>query len=276
MQKMRKLATVIAAFLLSSASLHAQDDTNMFNHMAFGITAGTPGVGLELAMPIGEYVQVRAGATYMPKLTFGSELEYNYVVGDGKKMKVKSTTDFFNGKILFDLYPAPSFPLHLTVGAYIGGEKPFSIKNDGYEEKLKDIWYYNIGRGNNPYSSDVQEGKRHLEGPLLGDYVLLPDKNGVIDAYIKTSLFKPYVGLGWGKAVSDKGFDWMIEGGVMFWGKPKVYCTTDVKGENGMPERVEYELPALGEKGKSGGLIKVMSGIAVYPVINFRIGFNMF
>jgi hypothetical protein len=34
MQKMRKLATVIAAFLLSSASLHAQDDTNMFNHMA--------------------------------------------------------------------------------------------------------------------------------------------------------------------------------------------------------------------------------------------------
>jgi hypothetical protein len=93
-------------------------------------------------------------------------------------------------------------------------------------------------------------------------------------------LFKPYVGLGWGKAVSDKGFDWMIEGGVMFWNKPKVYCTTSVRVQdekgNYFLERVEYELPALGEKGKSGGLIKVMSGIAVYPVINFRIGFNMF
>ena len=276
MQKMRKLATVIAAFLLSSASLHAQDDTNMFNHMAFGITAGTPGVGLELAMPIGEYVQVRAGATYMPKLTFGSELDYNYDGVDplhGNKMKVKSTTDFFNGKILFDLYPAPSFPLHLTVGAYIGGEKPFSIKNDGYEEKLKDVYYYNSsgGRNNDPYNPAVQSGEKHLEGPLLGDYVLLPDNNGVIDAYIKTSLFKPYVGLGWGKAVSDKGFDWMLEGGVMFWNKPKVYCTTYTNGD-----MVEYELPALGEKAKSGGLIKVMSGIAVYPVINFRIGFNMF
>ena len=78
MQKMRKLATVIAAFLLSSASLHAQDDTNMFNHMALGVTAGTPGVGLELAMPMGNYVQVRAGATYMPQFSVNTTFCLTY------------------------------------------------------------------------------------------------------------------------------------------------------------------------------------------------------
>ncbi|MCR5312493.1 MAG: hypothetical protein K6E54_02385 [Bacteroidaceae bacterium] len=273
---MRVLSTLIAALFLSTTAVQAQeDDTNMFNHMALGITAGTPGVGLELGMPIGNYVQVRAGATYMPPVSLTTTLKYNKESVDplhNNETDIKGTANFFNAKILFDFYFSQELPLHLTLGAYINGGKTFDLENVGNEDMLKQVWLHNVSANSNPYSSRADE----LWGPQLGNYVLLPNVDGKIDGWIETSKLKPYVGLGWGKAVSDKSFDWMVEAGVMFWGQPKVYTTPTIYDEDGNNTEYSYELPKQDTSGSNGGLLKTFTNIQIYPVINFRIGFNMF
>ena len=42
---------------------------NIFQHLDVSLTLGTPGIGIDVASPIGNYVQVRAGYEFMPRLT---------------------------------------------------------------------------------------------------------------------------------------------------------------------------------------------------------------
>ena len=43
------------------------------NHMDVGVNVGTMGLGIDVAMPIGDYVRVRAGYTYMPSFTLHAD-----------------------------------------------------------------------------------------------------------------------------------------------------------------------------------------------------------
>ena len=44
------------------------DRLGYFNHLDIAVTAGTTGIGVEVASPIGKYVQVRTGFDYMPHI----------------------------------------------------------------------------------------------------------------------------------------------------------------------------------------------------------------
>ena len=290
-----KFLSTIVAFLLATTAVHAQDyllnddDTYMFNHMSLGLSGGTNGVGLDLAMPLGKYVQVRAGVSYFPAVGFTSSLDrvetgkVKYIDGErietpryqefiefemgGKNPKnidIKSTPKFLNGKIMFDLYAAPSFPLHVTLGAYFGGEKVLAFESVDNEDALKDDFHTNS-------SSYTVNGYSNCRGVKVGNYTLLSNSDGKIDSWIQTSAIRPYVGLGYGKAYSEKGIDWMVEAGAIFWGKPKVYSRTNVEGEYKDVELKEDDLC-----GNKGAILKFMSKSSIYPVVSFRLGFNMF
>lgn len=281
-----KLLTTLFAMLLSVSTVNAQeDDTNMFNHMAFGITAGTMGAGLELAMPIGNYVQVRAGATYMPPFSVGygvhignthvpsdvypavTDKNGNVIptVGFGNPyedvvVQMNAKVNYLNGKLLFDLFPAPSFPLHVTLGAYFGSEKVFDMTSKDNTDILAKVYHMN------------EKSDLNTFGPQLGDYVMQPGIDGVINTRVETSMIRPYAGLGWGKAVSDKSFDWMLEAGVLFWNTPKFISTkTDQYGNV-----VDMEIQKSDMSSKDAPIMKWITHTNLYPVINFRIGFNMF
>ena len=45
---------------------------NILNHMDVGVNVGTMGVGVDVAVPVGDYVRVRAGYHYMPRFTINS------------------------------------------------------------------------------------------------------------------------------------------------------------------------------------------------------------
>jgi len=65
----------LGIFLLSvslTAAISAQDK-NMLNHMDVGVNVGTLGVGIDVAVPVGDYVRIRAGYNYMPRITFHSD-----------------------------------------------------------------------------------------------------------------------------------------------------------------------------------------------------------
>ena len=77
---MRKIGAFL--FVLSLAvAVQAQEkktlfssmaQNNILNHLDVGVSVGTVGIGIDVAMPVTDYVRIRAGYTYMPPITFRS------------------------------------------------------------------------------------------------------------------------------------------------------------------------------------------------------------
>lgn len=165
-------------------------------------------------------------------------------------MEVEGKVGFTNGKILFDIYPFRRSSFFISAGAYFGASKPVKAynKQDGV---LLGIAQYNNAVDN----GYIQADKIGVE---FDDYLLEPNDEGNVNACIKTSSFKPYLGIGFGRAVPKKRVGCMVELGVQFWGTPKVYC-----------EGHELTESAAGDDG--GGVIKFINHLTVYPTLSFRI-----
>jgi hypothetical protein len=99
-------------------------------------------------------------------------------------------------------------------------------------------------------------------GVEMGNYFLEPTPSGDLDASIQVKGFRPYLGLGFGRAVPKNRVGVQFDLGAQFWGTPNVY----VNGANG-----EHKLSEGDTKGKDGGALKIISKIAVFPVLNLRI-----
>lgn len=123
----------------------AYKKSDYFNHLDVSFTAGSTGLGFDLAMPVGNYVQVRSGGTFMPhfdyKMKFGiqvgddpAESAYRFerlsgILGAFSGCKVKDHVDmigsptFNNFKLLVDVFPLENKKWHVTAGIYVGGSK---------------------------------------------------------------------------------------------------------------------------------------------------------
>lgn len=263
--------TVIAAL-----SAQAQSDSNLFNHMSIGINAGTPGVGVDIAVPCTDYFQIRAGVSIIPDIKASTSLEISddvqqavkayaalapqfqgYDLNVPKEVDVEGKLAMTTGKVLLDIYPIKKYSFHLTAGAYFGGADMASVYN---KTSLKCITDAN--EVIDSYNSTMNGHEKKI-GVELGDYFLTTDKNGNVNASITTKNVKPYVGIGFGRAVPKKRVGIMFEAGTMLWGTPEVTC-------NGQALTAQD----LGSNG--GDVIKAISKITFYPVINLRICGRLF
>ena len=148
--------------------------------------------------------------------------------------KLKNTT----GHVLIDLYPG-GHSFHFTVGAYFGPEEIIDVynKEDGF---MKPITAYNdaiiYAQSQTPSNSVVPQNVRDVVdkyglkmiGGELGDYFVTPNPadKGNVNAYAKVKSFRPYVGLGFGRAVPKGRIGCQFDLGVQFWGKPEIYVPT--------------------------------------------------
>lgn len=263
--------------VITAISAQAQTENGVFNHLSIGINAGTPGAGIDLAMPITENFAIRAGYSLMPQITANTSLDLsgkvptevtNYYTGKTynipQQVDVEGKLKFGNAKVLVDIYPFKKSSFHVTAGAYIGNDDVVSLTNKTDLKQLyeanQDIEAYNkeVSAGNIP-GGKVQK----LIGVELGDYLLTADKNGKVEGTIKTKGFKPYAGLGFGRAVPHKTVGFMFEAGCMFWNSPQVFS-------NGK------ELTSENIGGEGGDILKTISKISIYPVVNFRLCFKAF
>ena len=127
---------------------------NIFQHLDLSVSVGTTGIGLDLASPIGEYFQLRAGFDYMPRFT--AKMKFDVMIGDkparqydANGNRIETTFDRmkemlynFNGvevedhvdmigkptmnnvKVLFDVFPFKNNKhWHFTAGFYWGPSK---------------------------------------------------------------------------------------------------------------------------------------------------------
>lgn len=184
--------------------------------------------------------------------------------------------------LLFDIYPfgdASSF--HATVGAYFAPKKIIKVynKEDGFLEPINQWNRAIVQAQENPtsllYTKVVEPNNLQMIGAELGDYFITPNPtdNGNVEASIKVGGFRPYLGIGIGRAVPKGRIGCQLDLGVQFWGSPEVYAPTyDKKSTASYNDRFsESKLEESNAGSDAGKVLKTISKISVYPVLNFRL-----
>ncbi len=244
---MKKLVTTL---ILSSfcIALSAQKDLRILNHLSIGAEVGTLGWGIDASMPVTPFVDVQAGFSMFPRVTYSATLGTNMDI-DGleelDEFKMKGKVLMKSGKVLVNFMPIPMVTgFHITAGAYFGNGDIMGLDLDSNMPAA--IADYNATHPDDPI------------GLELGDYLLTPDSKGRISGRLKVKKVKPYVGIGIGRGVPKKRIGFKFDVGCVFWGKPSVYCNdemildTDVDGDGGK-------------------VLKLATKLKVYPVLNFRV-----
>ena len=303
---MKKLLTFCGLVLLSLGA-----SAQMFEpHVGIGVGVGTTGIAIDAGITLNDYLGVRGGVDIMPKFKVNKDIDLKTEDANKKvsqltneinqlnakleaagmqtvdlnqypggnlpnKLEVQGKLDNTLGHILIDIHPFKT-SFHLTVGAYFGKDEIIDVynKESGF---LKPINAYNeaIINANSPSADPgvkqvVNQYNLKMIGGELGDYFVTPNpaENGDVRAYAKVKSFRPYVGLGFGRAVPKKRIGCQFDLGVQFWGKPEIYVPTYDKAA----KTYQYEKIDGDNAGEDAGkVLKTISKVSVYPVLNFRL-----
>lgn len=259
---MKRISALIAIVTLMAApSAMAQEVNNYgyFDHLGAGVSVGLDGIGVDLAAPIGNYFQLRAGVSFMPSIkVFDTDITYKYgkINPDtGRKPEATVGVDFkalgwTNGKLLFDYYPSIKNDFRITAGLFIGSSAIIKAYNT------------------DPIKSDG-------EGIEVGN-VPLQAENGNAKIHLRTNAIKPYVGIGYGRDVPRSRVNFGADLGVMIWGKPGL-SAWGKNADTGKPEWVDFDKDDLDNKDFTENYDKYEKYLwPVYPVLSIRVGFRLF
>lgn len=241
---MNKLFRIAAVALMTLCGVFV-GNAQIFNHLGAGVSLGTNGLSVDLATPITSFVNLRAGVDILePGLKFSADADYEYNVSgaprtgeinlDGKFGRVQ-------GHVIFNVYPVPKVPFFVAAGAYFGGDR--LVKITGHSDEL-------AGQSSDGYA-------------VIGDYRIPVDPEGNVRGGLKVSAFRPYLGIGWGRAIPNKLLNFGVELGVQFHGTPDVY--TDY-GE--IDKSLIYD--------DDNTFNKIRKSLTVYPVLSFKLNFRAF
>ena len=200
------------------------------------------GVGIDASTTLNRHFMLRAGVDIMPGITFDSDVE----MIDGEDIysmdvNLKGDLKRTQYNLLLNIYPSKRSSFFICGGAYWGGDR--FLKIEGQSQELKDMY--------------TQYGD--AAGVVIGDFKLPVDANGCVSAGIKVSNFRPYLGIGSGRAVPHKRIGFMYEIGLQFHGSPKVYSNTGEVIE--LKEDLDTD----------DSFSELLDKLNVYPVIKFRL-----
>lgn len=258
--------------LASSLSMSAQqNDSLLFKNFAVGVSFGTTGIGIEAAASINSHIQVRAGinsfyiGTVNMKLpvTNGDINDYFEITDPTfteatKKKKTELGLDItmITGSILTDYFPWKNKSFHITAGAYIGNKNVlhFFNKNEG-ELKFMNVANERVMLYNELYHTNFRP-----MGLNFGEYTFTADKNGNLDAQLRTWVVRPYIGVGWGRNVSmgtNRRINFNFDAGFQIWGTPKCLLNKEKTINTGDDEE--------------GGILQIVSGLSAWPSLRLTI-----
>ena len=262
--------------LLPFGSLKAQtdpDDDYIFTHLGGNLSVGTDGIGIEVTTTITPYVGLRAGVNFFPKIKYTKDdVTYKRKVrwdnagnptdnpaypsiereGTGS---IEAKLNKIDGKILFDAYPfGLKNSFHVTAGLFMGS-------------------------GDIVQGSFTQDPKVPIGGGIVitdnngDDWMVMPEGNpGTIDIRLKTNSVKPYLGIGFGRAVPKKHVNVAFDLGVQFHGTPQVqgYAKANTEYQWMDLEANNFDFGDSFKKDVEDAL-DIVHKVKVWPVLNIRL-----
>ena len=210
---------ILALFAVTTISAQEEpakkkNKFGLANRVGVGVGYGTEGLGFDVAIPLTQYVQVRAGLNIFPNIKFHENIDVEYVgetplageqtIEDKVRLDAKFGRTYADLK--FDVYPFGNRGnFFVTAGLSFGGSDLLSIK--GHSGKVAE------------YGPTIKD-----YGINIGDYNIPFDDNGDIKGGVKVKKVRPYLGLGFGRLIPKRRIGFRFELGAQFQGKPKVYA----------------------------------------------------
>ena len=265
---MKKTITFIAALAVSLMGLTARaQDKQIANHLAVGITTGLDGIGLEVAIPMSPYVQLRTGYSLFP-FAFKGHINLGNIEAGGATRDLTHTPIKASlwhggaGKLLADIFPGRNTSFHFTVGAYMGPGKLFHASAD-LSGALDPADYATMavtyGQGADKISIST-------------------DPKGFVNADIKVGVVRPYVGIGFGRAVNpDNRVRVTFDMGVLITGGFKVQSYSYLRNPKGDPS-VLTSAALIDDDGHQidNGWIDKICGFPIMPMMKLNVFFRLF
>ena len=208
MKRVIFMCALIAMSVISSY-ISAQKELGIFNSLSVGVSAGTTGIGVDVATPVTPHFAIRGGVSFMPGIKISTDVDVELNDPDlgsyPSTLDLKGSMSRASGELLVNYYPFLSSSFFVTAGAYFGGSK--LVKITGHSDELK-------------------------------EYV------------------RPYLGVGFGRAVPKKRIGVQFELGVQFHGTPKVYTDAGILGSTSTDGDDSFT--------------KIIDKLTVYPVMKLR------
>lgn len=262
-REVKLLIAALIAFMLPFTGASAQRDAMIFNHLSAGVDIGTRGFGLEVSAPLTPYLEVRTGFDIMPHFGYTYDVDLSDVkignstpellrMRDGTyKTGINGSLNMTDWKLMLDIFPFRKSSFHLTAGMFVGSSTFINVTNtNAFGHDLSGEWGMGI---------TLKNGDR-----------IKADEDGFIHASAKVNGFKPYVGIGFGRAISeDHHFSVACDIGALFWGKPKL-TILNTHGEESVITAAEFDSKDA-EKA-----FDIVSKVIAYPLINIRLIYHIF
>lgn len=246
----RILSTIFVAAALLSASFQAS--AQFFDHLSLGVGAGLDGVSLDLAVPVGNYVQLRAGGSYMPPVRIPKEFKnFEYQKGKTMDLNVMGQMQISSFNAMLDLFPGKKTGFHFTLGLFAGDRTIASVRSVGVE-----------------FEEELVVGNKQFEY----------DDNGQVHLNLDVNKFLPYFGIGAGRPVPNKAVSFVFDFGALYTGGMGVYTyATDLTQPLEGKQYVRITSEDVAEVGfEDYGILGILGSIPVLPMLKFSLFFKIF
>ena len=260
---MKKLMMMAVLLLAGVGSVMAQSDykRGIFNHVGLNVGAGTEGIGVGVAAPVTNFLEVEAGVNIMPSFKLSGDLDVDVdtrslpqVPGvsypPAATIHAEGSFDRTTFNVKANLYPfGGGSKFFIAAGLSIGGEKIAEVTGscDGLRQFSESLPTPEL---KNQFRQAVKANAN------LGGYNLELDENYNLQGDIRCKNVRPYLGLGFGRLVPKNRIGMRFELGCQFMGKLKVY-------QNGNEIDINKALEDAGED----DLSKFVKDLKVYPVL---------
>lgn len=261
---MKKLLFACIAVLMGNTSAFAQEDVErgIFNHVGLNVSASTEGIGVGVAAPITDYLELSAGVNFMPSIKIKGDVNVDYNLGslptqitipNHDKVKITGDLKRTTMDVKLNIYPFGGNSTFFIAGGFsFGGEKVGKLTghSDVIEQAIN----------TNPQFKDVILNSISAE---LDKYNVKFDERGDINGDVRVKKFRPYVGLGVGRLVPKSRVGFRFEAGCQFMGKLKVY-----------QDNQEVKINELNDT--DDDISKIIDKVKVYPVLKLTITGRIF
>lgn len=245
----KKIITFLSCAALAVAAAQAQD----IFIFSIGASLGTDGAGIETAFQLNEHLQIRGGYGYAPSFPTIPivKTEVDLHPGTESVETTKAQQCFAPnqnaGHILLNYYPFPFLDFYLCGGIYGGAADYMTVRTTKLPE-------------------DYTEVGMTIAGQRIKAY------DNTISAKVTGNVIQPYLGIGFGRAVSDRSFiSVAFDLGIRYMGTPTFSVETTTNAEGWLPLKREDIDPRFTEDFDRWSRL-----MRFYPTFSLRVYFNIF